>query len=338
MASTDVTLALRQGLTREPFAPSLAGQVFRPTSSEEVATFLRIIKPFALSLEARFAIQDGGAQVPPDNEEFDEDVIILDLSSLKGIELHADGSVSIAAGERWTSVYEKLGEEGRSVVGARNGEKGIGALALQGGLSFFSSSRGFVSDNVFNYQVVLASGDIVDAGADVNSDLWRSLKGGANNFGIVTRYDMVTFPQGPLWGGFVYYDPPNFSSQIASMVEELKRSDASNRTHFIVASAYIAQLDQTVCINRVYHTDGDEQAPELKPFTMVLPQVDGFGSLGLLSVKEAAADRSAGAKRYAFHPPLECQLTLLQTCTHGHNSQSGHWHTGKSGGHLQESR
>lgn len=37
-------------------------------------------------------------------------------------------------------------------------------------------------------------------------DLWLALKGGSNNFGIVTRYDMEAFPQGDMWGGVLTYN------------------------------------------------------------------------------------------------------------------------------------
>lgn len=42
-------------------------------------------------------------------------------------------------------------------------------------------------DQVVNYEVVLADGSIVEANATTNSDLFRALKGGSNNFGIVSR-------------------------------------------------------------------------------------------------------------------------------------------------------
>lgn len=51
-----------------------------------------------------------------------------------------------------------------------------------GGLSFFSSREGFICDNVVNYEVVLASGEIVNANAHKNTDLWGALRGGGNNF------------------------------------------------------------------------------------------------------------------------------------------------------------
>jgi len=52
---------------------------------------------------------------------------------------------------------------------------------------------------------VLANGQIVDANASSYSDLFYALKGGSNNFGVVTRIDLKTFPQGKFWGGFIGY-------------------------------------------------------------------------------------------------------------------------------------
>lgn len=58
-------------------------------------------------------------------------------------------------------------------------------------------------DNVINFEIVLASGEIVDANETHYSDLYKALKGGGNNFGVVTRFDYKTFEQGEFWGGFL---------------------------------------------------------------------------------------------------------------------------------------
>lgn len=50
-----------------------------------------------------------------------------------------------------------------------------------------------------------AYSEIVNANADENSDLFKALKGGGSNFGVVTRFDMQAFDTGLLWGGLVTY-------------------------------------------------------------------------------------------------------------------------------------
>ena len=46
--------------------------------------------------------------------------------------------------------------------------------------------------------MVLASGELVNANATSRPDLFRALKGGGNNFGVVTRFDFTTIFQGPI--------------------------------------------------------------------------------------------------------------------------------------------
>lgn len=58
-----------------------------------------------------------------------------------------------------------------------------------------------------NFEVVTAGGEVLNANATHNADLWWALKGGSNNFGIVTRFDMNTFPlPDGVWSGTLSYD------------------------------------------------------------------------------------------------------------------------------------
>lgn len=75
-----------------------------------------------------------------------------------------------------------------------------------GGISFLSLEQGFGSDNVINFEVVLADGTIVQANQHSRSDLYWALKLGSTNYGVVTRYDVTTFPLGRVWGGSLFYN------------------------------------------------------------------------------------------------------------------------------------
>ena len=50
-------------------------------------------------------------------------------------------------------------------------------------------------------KVVLADASIVEVNEQSSPDLYFALRGGGNNFGIVTRFDLETFPQAGMWGG-----------------------------------------------------------------------------------------------------------------------------------------
>lgn len=58
---------------------------------------------------------------------------------------------------------------------------------------------------MIEYEVVLADGRIVTANKVQNTDLWKALKGGGGNFGIVTNLVFSTFPLGQIWVSDVQY-------------------------------------------------------------------------------------------------------------------------------------
>jgi hypothetical protein len=121
---------------------------------------------------------------------------------------------SIQPGGHWQSVYETLAPYGVTVTGGRAGTVGVGGFITGGGNSFHSASHGLACDNVQNFEVVLADGTLLNANADENADLWRALKGGSGNFGLITRIDMyaIEFPDPAvpnIFGGVLSYDVDN---------------------------------------------------------------------------------------------------------------------------------
>lgn len=103
--------------------------IFLPKSTTEVSSFLKIIKSHG-GAGVKFAIRGAGQQPLPSCANV-QDEITLDLALLSGVQV-GDGVVSIAAGERWSAVYNELSYKGLGVTGGRSGNNGVGGLALSG--------------------------------------------------------------------------------------------------------------------------------------------------------------------------------------------------------------
>lgn len=113
-------------------------------------------------------------------------------------------------------------------------------MAYLGGISFFSGLYGWACDNVANYQVVTASGKVINASESLNSDLFWALRGGGNNFGVVTRFDAYVYPQGLMWGGDRIHLAAQNASLIQAMVEfGVNGSVADPKAALILSFAYV---------------------------------------------------------------------------------------------------
>ncbi|KAH7312505.1 hypothetical protein B0I35DRAFT_513840 [Stachybotrys elegans] len=153
--------------------------------------------------------------------------VAIDLSHMNSTEYDEASSLArVYTGARWESVYSHLAGVNRSVVGGRDGTVGVGGFLLGGGYSFYSPKLGFGCDSVVNYEVVLGNGTIVQANESAHSDLYRALKGGHSNFGLVTRFDMATIPARNLWYELRYL-ANNYSSVVADVAADFANHDES---------------------------------------------------------------------------------------------------------------
>jgi FAD/FMN-containing dehydrogenase len=70
---------------------------------------------------------------------------------------------------------------------------GVPGLALIGGFHYFNNKYGYAMDNVVSYDVILGNGTQITVNKGSHADLFWALKGGANNFGIVTKFTLKTY-------------------------------------------------------------------------------------------------------------------------------------------------
>ncbi|MCJ1476431.1 hypothetical protein MMC13_005097 [Lambiella insularis] len=167
-----------------------------PTAaSQDIAEAVSIISGLE---DCKFAIK-GQGHAPAAGFANVSAGVTIDMTSLKTVSVSADRTVaSVGADASWLDLYVYLDALGLSVAGGRNGAVGDGGLTLGGGISYFSPRVGWACDNVVNFEIVLASGKLANANTTSLPDLYRALKGGWNNFGFVTRFDLTAFQQGDI--------------------------------------------------------------------------------------------------------------------------------------------
>ncbi|RBQ70467.1 hypothetical protein FVER53590_12285 [Fusarium verticillioides] len=177
--------------------------ILQPDSAHDVATTLKIVSAHK---DCEFSIK-GHGHAPAAGFANSNGGVTIDMTTLSSVSLNKKSTIaSIDAGAKWLDVYQHLDGSGVQVAGGRNGNVGVGGLLLGGGISHFTTKVGWACDRVINYEVVLANGTISNANNKENSDLLLALKGGGNNFGVVTRFDIQTFPQGDISTTSISYD------------------------------------------------------------------------------------------------------------------------------------
>ena len=142
-----------------------------------------------------------------------------------------------------------------------------------GGISFLSPQRGFACDNVVNMEIVLADGQIVHANRQQNPDLFTALKGGSNNFGIVTRFDFQTFSLGNFWGGSITYPSITIRQQLQAFETFMDPTNFDPHAEIIMAIGYVGALESIIVSNEIYYTKPVVDPPIFHPFTAIQPQL-----------------------------------------------------------------
>ncbi|KAK2839327.1 hypothetical protein FQN49_006252, partial [Arthroderma sp. PD_2] len=175
-------------------------------SAEQIQQAVRFAKQHNLRLVIRNTGHDlAGRSSAPDSLQ-------IHTHRLQDIRFHTDlwlnGStdplgpaVTVGAGVMMGSLYARAAREGYMVLGGDCPTVGVVGGFLQGGgvSDFLSLNRGLGVDNVLEFEVVTAGGELLVANKLKNQELFWALRGGGGGtFGVVTRATLRVFPDVPV--------------------------------------------------------------------------------------------------------------------------------------------
>lgn len=163
---------------------------------------------------------------------------------------------------------------------------------------------------------MLASGKIVNANKTNNPDLFAALKGGSNNFGIVTKIDLPTFPLGSLWGGMTMHPGTSYPDAVRALYGFVISSTPDPDAHLLLSLGWAAVAGGEITVLSLYHANHStvEPSPEsLANFTAIQPRINS--SLRQASLVEFTAEQSSfsidGGRNLYFTTTVRPDVDLL---------------------------
>ncbi|KAI1099513.1 6-hydroxy-D-nicotine oxidase [Jackrogersella minutella] len=229
----------------------------QPSDTHDVADALKIVRKTGV----KFAVRSGGHNFNPGFSSLGKYGVLLDLKGLKLLHIGDDGVLQVGAGNTWGDVYSFLEDRGLSAIGGRQSDVGISGYLLGGGMTAFPNLHGIAVDNIKNYEVVLADSTIINANAINNVDLYRALKGGGTNFGIVTRFDIQTYPLINAQYTVLVYNPSGFKEVLRATTEAQEAMEIDPKIGMFTS------VNPTFIAVGVFYADtGVEQPQAIKTF------------------------------------------------------------------------
>ncbi|KAF1914540.1 hypothetical protein BDU57DRAFT_519588 [Ampelomyces quisqualis] len=224
--------------------------VFKPRDARAVSTSILLSR----LTQCPFAAKSGGHSAVPGGSNIMGGVTI-NFEGMTKISVSRDKkTVSFQPGHTWYDIYTALEKYNVTVVGGRVASVGVGGLTLGGGISYFSSMYGLACDNVLSYELVTASGRILTVSEKSRADLYWALRGGGNNFGLVTQFTVAAFPREPtMWGGMRTYMATEFPALIKAYYNLGINAKQDGKAHQILSFGYGGpQLGQVAQVELEY--------------------------------------------------------------------------------------
>lgn len=177
--------------------------------------------------------------------------------------------------------------------------------------------------------LLTSNSDIINANATENTDLFRALKGGSSNFGVVTRFDMQTFTQGNLWGGSVTYSKNYTQQHIDAYIAWTSNVKNYPEGSSIIFWSYLPTVKDVIIIGAYEDTAGNVAPAGFDKFTAI-PSTSSTMRLATHKNLTDELEQATGYRDVWFTMLFKNDLTTMKFIVDTHQQFVDEWKTESS--------
>ncbi|KAH7304216.1 hypothetical protein B0I35DRAFT_414683 [Stachybotrys elegans] len=235
--------------------------VFMPQTSSEVAEAVQIM----VENDCQLSVKGGGHSTIPGAANIDDGVLMA-MKHINTTEVNIEeGYIRVGSGALFQSIYDTLDPLGLAAIVGRVGVVGMG-MAVGAGISYFTNELGLVVDNVVAYEMVLANGTFVEVSSTQLPDLFWAMKGGNNNFGVVTHLKLRTIETaGAVFGGVITYPEASLDDFGTLLYDyHVRQAVEAPKTHVLPQYYYNGTTNTVGAVAAIVYNDDVETVPEIQ--------------------------------------------------------------------------
>eukprot|EP01114_Cavostelium_apophysatum_P017212 TRINITY_DN5059_c0_g1_i1.p1 TRINITY_DN5059_c0_g1~~TRINITY_DN5059_c0_g1_i1.p1 ORF type:complete len:480 (+),score=92.65 TRINITY_DN5059_c0_g1_i1:53-1441(+) len=187
-------------------------------SAEDVAESVRFAKKHGLKVTIQSTGHGGYSRATSG--------VLICTHRMNNVTVDPDTRIAtLSAGVRWKDLIPKAAEYGLApIVGSSEDVGAIGFL-LGGGIGPLVRSHGLASDYIQSFTVVTANGDIVEANATQNPELYWALRGGKGGLGVVAEIKLKLVEMKTIYGGALMFETKDIADAFKGWLKWTRDAD-----------------------------------------------------------------------------------------------------------------